>query len=106
MPRAKTDLTDLLVGDKALCVRRPVSTTASRQGQDTMTSHAGSPAASAGLEAPGSTPPGCGTGDDLARVVEAWAGLPASVRAAILAMIRETAGGGEGNAAGSGCAGF
>ena len=100
MPRAKTELTELLAGDKLLCVRRRTPATATRQNTEACSgppaadarSHAESPVANSG-QSPAASPPTPIPGEDLARVIEAWPGLPRHVRAAILAMIRETAAG-------------
>jgi len=68
MPRASTELTELLAGDDLLCVRRRETAPAPRP----------IPTAEAAADA------------DLASLIEAWPNLPRGVRAAILAMIRET----------------
>jgi hypothetical protein len=104
MPRAKTELSELLAGDDLLCVRRRASATTTRPKAD-----AGSGASAADVQTPSespaalaakrsaddraSSPRGHLADENLARVIDAWPGLPRNVRAAILAMIRETAGG-------------
>ncbi len=88
MPRAKTELTEILAGDDLLCVRRPRTATALRPTADTVSSVPG-----VDVE-PRAESPRSQSGDgDLAGVIDAWPGLPRNVRAAILAMIRETAAG-------------
>jgi hypothetical protein len=75
MPRAKTELSALLAGDPAICVRRPAPIASA---QDPIARVAAAPAFA--------------TADaDLARLVEAWPSLPRSIRAAITAMVREAA---------------
>ena len=83
MPRAKTELAELLAGDKMLCVRRP------SPGPVRPEVHAGV----CGINlAPGSdASPGPTMDEDLSLVIDAWPDLPRSVRAAVLAMIHETA---------------
>ena len=66
MPQATTELSELLAGDNALCVRRPQSSAAPR----------------------GERCPDDGDGD-LACLIDAWPGLPRNIRAAVLALIRE-----------------
>ncbi len=101
MPRAKTELSELLAGDKLLCVRRRAPATATRPNAD---AGSGIPAADAGTQAespatrsgqggPDSSPRAHLADVDLRRVIDAWPGLPHNVRAAILAMIRETVAG-------------
>ncbi len=88
MPRAKTELSELLAGDDLLCVRRPRSASALRPSADQRPEAS---AADAALQTESSPVP---TADgDLACVIDAWPGLPRNVRAAILAMIHETAAG-------------
>jgi len=92
MPRAKTELSELLAGDDLLCVRRPAAATAAPPDA------AGSGASAAGhhvpMDANPDSSPQAGLGDeDLGRVIDAWPGLPRNVRAGILAMIRETSSG-------------
>jgi len=87
MPRAKTELTALLAGDKLLCLRRP-ATTATQQNASARAGVSEVDARSP-VESP-VTNPGPQS-DDLAQVIDAWPGLPCNVRAAILALIRETA---------------
>jgi hypothetical protein len=82
MPRAKTELSDLLAGDKSLCLRRPAAN-ATRPSAD----------AKIQVESPAAPSTPHIAGEDLTRVIEAWPGLPRNVHAAILAMIRETAAG-------------
>jgi len=105
MPRAKTELSELLAGDAMLCVRRRASATAMPQNAETPSSVSGvsvrpqaeSPAALSGQRSPDgrpdgrdSSPPTPTVDGDLACVIEAWPGLPPNIRAAALAMIRET----------------
>jgi hypothetical protein len=103
MPRAKTELSELLAGDSLLCVRRRASATATRPKTDAEPgvsadgkSQAESPAALAGghhvpmVGNPDSSPQACTGDEDLGRVIDAWPGLPRNVRAGILAMIRAT----------------
>jgi hypothetical protein len=80
MPRAKTELSEMLAGDALLCARRPQAA-------------AIAPAEPPVAEAPSrdESPRVPAPGGDLAQVMEAWPMLPRNVRAAILAMIRETA---------------
>ena len=99
MPRAKTELTEMLAGDKLLCVRPRGSTIATRRNADARSgvsaadagSHSESPVTNSGQQSPNASLPAYPAGGDLARVVDVWPGLPGSIRAAILAMIRETA---------------
>ncbi len=77
MPRAKTELSELLAGDALLCVRRRASAPSAQP----------SPAS----RDPSSPVPTVDA--DLARVSAAWPGLPRNIRAAMLAMIRETTAG-------------
>jgi hypothetical protein len=102
MPRSKTELTELLAGDALLCVRRRAAATAARPNADVGSSVSGadancraeSTATLSGQESPASLPQAhVSNKDDLARVIDAWPGLSRNVRAAILAMIRETAAG-------------
>ncbi len=88
MPRAKTELSELLAADKLLCVRPRPPATAMRADAD---SGSDGPRADVGakVESRHAHP----VDMDLSRVVDAWAGLPHNVRAAILAIIRETASG-------------
>jgi hypothetical protein len=104
MPRAKTELSELLAGDELLCVRRRSAAATAQQGGSTGPS---GPAAYAGTQAESlaglSGQRGAGNevsslrsqiaDGDLARVIDAWPGLPRNVRAGILAMVRETAAG-------------
>ncbi len=77
MPRAKTELSEMLAGDKSLCLRRRAANE-TRPSDDAKTRSASPADPDIAVE-------------DLTRVIEAWPGLPRNVRAAILAMIRETA---------------
>jgi hypothetical protein len=102
MPRAKTELSELLAGDDLLCVRRRTVATAVQQDPS---ANMRVPAAYAGTQAeslaslstkrsgdgPDAAPRAHLADADLAGVIDAWPGLPRNVRAAILAMIRETA---------------
>ena len=90
MPRAKTELSELLAGDDALCVRRRSSATATRQ-----TAEARSDVPDVHAEPQIESPPTAAVDGDLTRVIDAWPGLPRNVRAAVLALIRETATGGH-----------
>jgi hypothetical protein len=96
MPRAKTELSELLAGDHLLCVRRRASATRPAAGAPS------SPVADAQPQAESSAKPFGQQGHDsssrapiadadLTRVIGAWPGLSRNVRAAIVAMIRETA---------------
>jgi hypothetical protein len=88
MPRAKTELTELLAGDDLLCVRRPRSVAAGQANTDPRPEAAGTDAAPQ-TESLCARP----ADGDLACVIDAWPGLPRNVRAAILAMVREAAAG-------------
>jgi hypothetical protein len=85
MPRARTDRSELLAGDSTLCVRRRAAATTTRQNAEACSGACGV-VAEPQAEAP-RTPTADG---DLACVVDAWPGLPRNVRAAVLALIRET----------------
>jgi len=87
MPRAKTELTELLAGDKLLCVRRHETTPTSQ----TVDVEHGVSDADARSHSESSTASLDPQSDDLARVVDAWPRLPRNLRAAVLAMIRESA---------------
>ena len=89
MPRAKTELTELLAGDHLLCVRRRASATATRPG---MPASARDPQR---RESPADILADQSADADLGQVIDAWPGLPRNVRTAILAMIRETPAGGR-----------
>ncbi len=90
MPRAKTELTELLAGDRLLCLRRRASATATGPSAEV---GQGTPADNA---RPNVGSPRAQSDDaDLGRVIDAWSGLPRHVREAVLAMVRE-AGVGEG----------
>jgi hypothetical protein len=97
MPRAKTELSALLVGDDVLCVRKLATAAAERQNADR-----GSCASGAVAEPPDklpATPTDRRSGEssmpadiadgDLAYVIDAWPGLPRDVRLAILAVVRK-----------------
>jgi hypothetical protein len=79
MPRAKTELTELLAGDKLLCVRRPPPADLSRQQAEMAPSGPASQVAD----------------KDLVPVIEAWPRLPRGIRSAILALVREAASDGD-----------
>jgi hypothetical protein len=73
MPRANTELTEMMAGDALLCVRPRAKPTP-------QPAAAASPAVEASrMES---------TDGDLSGVVEAWPDLPRNVRAAIVAMVR------------------
>jgi hypothetical protein len=78
MPRASTELTEMLAGDALLCVRRRAAAAVvpARTAAETATAAPIAPAADI----------------DLTCVIDAWPDLPRHIRAAILAMIRETGG--------------
>jgi hypothetical protein len=103
MPRAKTELSELLAGDKSLCVRRRTPATPTRNnadsGSDASSADAGarteSPAAGSDPWGGDSSPRAHLADADLRRVVDVWPRLPHNVRAAILAIVRETAAGDE-----------
>ena len=86
MPRAKTDLSELLAGDSTLCVRRRSSAPSPPQNAGARSGTSG-----ANAESQAEPPPAAAIDADLACVIAAWPGLPQDVRAAVLAMIRETA---------------
>ena len=97
MPRAKTDLGELLAGDRTLCLRRtsaPAPQAAEARpvaASDDSGAHAEPAAALAGQETPGDgspSPSAVHVDGDLARVIKAWPGLPCNVRAAVLALVR------------------
>ena len=71
MPRARTELSELLADDDALCVRRRAPATAPRENAEAV-----SPSAPA-------------VDGDLTYVIEAWPDLSRNIRAAVLALIRE-----------------
>ena len=80
MPRAKTELSELLAGDHVLCARRRVSANAMRQNAEARSGADAEPQAAQTVDA------------DLACVIDAWPGLSEDVRAAVLALIREPSG--------------
>jgi hypothetical protein len=86
MPRATTELSELLAGDDLLCARRPRSATTSRPSAD-----ARPPASAADGASLAESSQTHAADGDLACLIDAWPKLPRNVRAAILAMIRETA---------------
>ncbi len=72
MPRATTELSELLASDPLLCVRRRAES---------------APAADAASDAN----PVAGDAD-LAHVIQAWPSLPRNIRAAIAALVRDETG--------------
>jgi hypothetical protein len=80
MPRANTELTELLAGDALLCVRRRPAPAAPLPNSTAQGSAESQPLAQ--------SQPAPNADADLAAVIDAWPGLPRNVRAAILAMIR------------------
>ena len=101
MPRAKTELSEILAGDKLLCVRRGAPAAATRGNADAGSSVAGadagaqaeSPATGSGKRGSDASPQAHLADADLGLVIHSWSRLPHNARAAILAMIRETAAG-------------
>ena len=85
MPRARTDLVELLAGDSTLCVRRRPVATPTPQNAELR-----SGTSAAHIESQTESPPALTIDGDLVGVIGAWPGLPQSVRAAVLTMIRET----------------
>jgi hypothetical protein len=86
MPRAKTDLAELLAGDKVLCVQRRSDRLAA--------AHAAASAPLSANDTISSVP--AAVDADLARLNAAWPALPADVRAAIAALAGQTTAGEEG----------
>jgi len=83
MPRATTELFELLAGDPLLCVqRRSVSNPAPHIPPESprAVADAASDADSVAVDA------------DLARVIQAWPSLPRNIRAAIVALVRDETG--------------
>jgi hypothetical protein len=93
MPRAKTELSELLAGDALLCVRRRPPASPSRDAELAARPRAESPAALAGQQGPRASSPARIADEDLARLIDAWPSLPGNIRAAILALVRTTASG-------------
>ncbi len=99
MPRAKTDLSQLLAGDKLLCVGRRPPAIATRSsagpGMDQSAAYAAaqveSPQALTGQPSSDSSPRGRLADADLEQVIDAWPSLPHHIRTGIMAMIRATA---------------
>jgi len=85
MPQARTDLLELLAGDSTLCVRRRAAAASTPQYAPTP-----SGTSAAHVESQAESPPAPAVDGDLVSVIGAWPGLPQSVRAAVLSMIRET----------------
>ncbi len=101
MPRAKTELSELLAGDNMLCLRRRTPAAAPRPNAEARSGTSGacaepqaeSPAAPQGQQSPDgrrAAPPAPAVDGDLTCVIDAWPRLPRNIRAAVLAMIRET----------------
>lgn len=91
MPRAKTELSELLASDDFLCARRRVPSTATRQSAAAKPLVESPDVLSAQQNSEQDSLPQARTLDGgLGQVIDAWPGLPRNVRAAILAMIRET----------------
>jgi len=100
MPRATTELLELLAGDNTLCVRR-ASATATPHDAEALAGASGADAGSK-AESPATlwgqqgshgadvSPPAPTVDADLARVIDAWPGLPRSIRVAVLALVRES----------------
>jgi hypothetical protein len=84
MPRAKTELAELLADDPLLCVRRLSAARSTQEfstgGQQPLTQTQAASDARPPVE-----------DADLARVIEVWPALPRSIRAAIVALVREEA---------------
>ena len=80
MPRAKTELTELLAGDAVVCVRPQAAFTIAQQAPAEASVAAASAAVATDAVADA----------DLARLIEVWPSLPRNIRAAIAAMVRET----------------
>jgi len=92
MPRAKTELSELLAGDDLLCARWRAPATALRHNVAPLP-QAESPGAISAqriADSCDSSPRSRSLDGGLGRVIEVWPNLPRNVRAAILAMIRET----------------
>ena len=82
MPRAKTELSELLAGDSELCIRRRPTVAAElhKAGPHREASGIPAKAQTASSAEPAIDP-------ELASVIDAWPGLPRNVRAAVLAMV-------------------
>ncbi|MEI8375139.1 MAG: hypothetical protein WCJ35_20150 [Planctomycetota bacterium] len=108
MPRTRTELSELLAGDDLLCVRRRVSVTATQQNAapQPQAESPGAPSAQRVVESRDRSPRVQTLDEGLGRVIDVWPGLPRNVRAAILAIIRETSSDDVRESAGSGWRGY
>jgi hypothetical protein len=86
MPRSNTELTDLLAGDRFVCVRRSSAVSSSRADSAPWSSEQRELAASNSAASATHDP-------EMAGLIAAWPSLPETIRAVILATVREATAG-------------